>query len=103
MSSAAIKGLVEGGALPTREDLVAKARDLIPLLRQSSGWTGLVWCATVSVSYIVWHEPQWIVPKWAALVEYVPVYLALTIELAWIARRYSFTYSTSSPIFVNPT
>jgi hypothetical protein len=76
---------------------------LIPLLRQSSGWTGLVWCATVGVSYIVWHEPQWIVPKWAALVEYVPVYLALTIELAWIARRYSFTYSTSSPIFVNPT
>ena len=34
MSPAATAGLVEGGAIPTREDLVAKARDLVPLLRQ---------------------------------------------------------------------
>ena len=34
MSPAATSGLIEGGAIPSREDLVAKARDLIPLLRQ---------------------------------------------------------------------
>ena len=34
MSPAATLGLAEGGAIPSREELVARARDLIPLLRE---------------------------------------------------------------------
>jgi hypothetical protein len=75
---------------------------LIPLLRGNQGWTGLVWCATVGVSYVVWHEPQWVVPRWAALIEYVPVFVVLAIELAFVLRRHGLMYSTNSPIFVNP-
>jgi hypothetical protein len=54
---------------------------LVPLL-PVGGWTALVWSATAAASYVVWHEPTWIVPRAAALLEYGPVYAALVAEMA---------------------
>ena len=59
----------------------------IPLLRGGHGWTGLIWCATIGVSYAVWHQPQWRLPASLALIEYVPVFVMLAIELYFCTRN----------------
>lgn len=53
---------------------------IIPLLPAPLGWTGLIWCATVGVSYLRG-------PGWYAYVEYGPVFLALAIKLFLLYRR----------------
>ena len=57
----------------------------VPLLRGWQGITGLVWSATVGVSYLLWRTSDWVLPTRWLLVEYVPVYAALLVELASLA------------------
>ncbi len=59
---------------------------VIPLLSPRWGLTGLVFAATVTFNYRLWHEPQWVLPwSWLAA-EYIPVYAALVVEL-FVSRR----------------
>ncbi len=71
---------------------------MIPLLPLRMGWTGLTWAAMVVISYLLWHQPTWNLPLWAALVQYVPVYLVLAGELTAVARRWSAGLSDPRPI-----
>jgi alpha-1,6-mannosyltransferase len=59
----------------------------IPLIRGKQGLAGLVWCATVGVSYAVWNLPEWKLPASYALLEYLPVYAFLTVELYFCTRN----------------
>ena len=53
----------------------------------AGGLTALVWAATAGMSYQLWHEPAWRLPwPWLAA-EYVPVAVALVVELALVRRR----------------
>jgi len=55
---------------------------IVPFLQRTGGWTLLVWCATAGLSYQLLREPVWTLPPaWLAM-EYVPVYLALVLEIA---------------------
>ncbi|WP_428938801.1 glycosyltransferase 87 family protein [Fontivita pretiosa] len=54
----------------------------VPLLAGAGGVGGLVFAATVSISYVLWHLPQWVMPARLLLVEYPPVYAALLAEVA---------------------
>ena len=56
----------------------------VPLLRGWQGMTALVWAATVGVSYLLWRTSDWVLPTRWLLVEYVPVYATLMVELAWL-------------------
>jgi hypothetical protein len=58
----------------------------VPLLNGRFGWTGLTWCATVGLSYLVWNQRRWELPTWVMLVEYAPVFVVLVIELIVAAR-----------------
>lgn len=59
----------------------------IPLIRGRQGLAGLVWCATVGVSYVVWNLPKWRLPAAYALLEYAPVYGFLILELYFCTRN----------------
>ncbi|MBC8109399.1 MAG: hypothetical protein H7Z14_22635, partial [Anaerolineae bacterium] len=59
----------------------------IPLIRGRQGLAGLVWCATVGVSYVVWNLPEWRLPTPYALLEYAPVYAFLILELYFGTRN----------------
>lgn len=59
----------------------------IPLLRGKHGWSGLTWCATIGVSYAVWHQPQWRLPASLALLEYAPVFVMVAIEIYFCTRK----------------
>lgn len=59
---------------------------IIPLLNPRWGLAGLVFAATVTFNYRLWHEPEWVLPwSWLAA-EYIPVYVALVVEL-FVSRR----------------
>jgi hypothetical protein len=58
----------------------------VPLLCGWQGMTALVWAATVGVSYLLWRTSDWVLPTRWLLVEYVPVYAALVLELTWLVR-----------------
>ncbi|HEX8341879.1 MAG TPA: hypothetical protein VF624_13310 [Tepidisphaeraceae bacterium] len=57
---------------------------VVPLLPRG-GLTLLVFSTTVGISYALWHTPDWKLPAWMSLLEYLPVYLALLIEWRWFA------------------
>jgi hypothetical protein len=69
---------------------------MVPLLRGPAGWAGLVWGATVGISYVVWHQPAWVVPRASALAQYAPVYLVLATTLA-VALKCHCRGGTSAP------
>lgn len=57
---------------------------LVPLRFHRAAWW---WSFTISFSYIVLRDvAAWEQPTWVTLVEYVPVYVALTVEL-WRGSR----------------
>ena len=58
----------------------------VPLLRGWPGMTALVWAATVGVSYLLWRTSDWVLPTRWLLVEYVPVYATLVLELVCVIR-----------------
>jgi len=60
---------------------------VVPLLQRSRGWTMLVWAATSVLSYQLLREPVWRLPAGWALAEYLPVYLALGVEIFSAVRR----------------
>lgn len=54
---------------------------IIPIISPRWGLTGLIFAATVTINYRLWHTPDWVLPwSWLAM-EYVPVYLALGVEI----------------------
>jgi hypothetical protein len=59
----------------------------VPLLRGWQGITALVWAATVGVSYLLWRTSDWVLPTRWLLVEYVPVYATLMLEVGWLVRN----------------
>ncbi len=54
---------------------------IIPILNPRWGLTGLVFAATVTFNYRLWHEPQWVLPWGWLTIEYLPVYLTLIFEV----------------------
>lgn len=54
---------------------------LLPLARVST-LAGLVYAGTLSLSYRVWHLPDWQIPGSLAAIEYTPVFIALTVDYA---------------------
>jgi alpha-1,6-mannosyltransferase len=53
----------------------------VPLLRGWQGITSLIWSATIGVSYLLWQTDDWVLPTKWLLVQYVPVYAALAMEV----------------------
>jgi hypothetical protein len=58
----------------------------VPLLRGWQGMTALVWAATVGVSYLLWRSSDWVLPTRWLLIEYLPVYATLLLEIVWLMR-----------------
>jgi hypothetical protein len=61
----------------------------VPVLRGRAGWTALMWCATSSVSYVLWRRSDWTLGFSTTCGEYLLVYLALIGEIGWMIRRRS--------------
>jgi hypothetical protein len=59
----------------------------VPLMQKSPGWTALTWTATAGLAYAAWRQPTWEVPTNIVMAEYVPVLLALGVELSERMRR----------------
>ena len=59
----------------------------VPLLGGSNGLTAVVWSAAISASYLLWRTSDWILPGRILVWEYVPVYVALLIEVIGSMRR----------------
>lgn len=59
----------------------------VPLLRGWQGITALIWSATIGISYLLWRTSDWVLPTRWLLVEYLPVYLALSFEVSSIVHR----------------
>jgi hypothetical protein len=59
----------------------------VPFLRGCQGLTGLIWSATVGISYLLWRTSDWILPTRWLLAEYLPVYLALLLEISWLVSK----------------
>ncbi len=58
----------------------------VPLLRSQTGFGAMVWSGTIAISCLLWRSADWTLSTRHALLEYVPVYAALAIELILLAR-----------------
>ncbi len=59
----------------------------VPVMCLSRGWTALTWSATAALVYAAWHQPAvFQVPGKLLVAEYLPVAIALAVELwdAWV-------------------
>jgi hypothetical protein len=76
----------------------------VPFLRGRFGWAALVWAATIGISYELWHATDWRLSPALMAAEYVPVYLAVAVELgiAVAAQRRGATHR-ASPLQGHPT
>ena len=54
---------------------------IVPILNPRWGLTGLVFAATVTFNYRLWHETQWVMPWSFLAAEYLPVYAAMIVEV----------------------
>ncbi len=60
---------------------------IIPILSPRWGLTGLIFAATVTINYRLWHTSNWVLPwSWLAM-EYVPVYLAMIVEIFFMRTK----------------
>lgn len=77
---------------------------MVPLAmpQRGGGWTGLVFAATVVLSYQLWREPVWRLPGPWLLAEYLPVYAALATELIFIARGLGTGPSNDGQVTARP-
>jgi hypothetical protein len=62
----------------------------VPFLDGRAGWSALIWSGTISISYLLWRSPDWRLSPGALLVEYVPVYTTVAMEIAWAIRQVRF-------------
>ncbi len=62
---------------------------LLPLLPRALGWAGLVWSATIALTYLPGSPLHGTAGRPAPVIiwQYIPVYAVLLIELAWIGSR----------------
>ncbi|CAN5433207.1 DUF2029 domain-containing protein [soil metagenome] len=61
----------------------------VPVMRLSRGWSALAWTATITISYAAWHQASWNVPARIVIAEYVPVLVAMGIEISDLRQRYA--------------
>ena len=54
---------------------------IVPMLRHSFGWAALAWSATVAFAYAMWHQPGAVIPSQILAAQYLPVALALVIQV----------------------
>lgn len=59
----------------------------VPLLRRSFGWGALAWSATVAFAYVMWQYPAGELPGRILAAEYLPVLLALAVQLGEVRAR----------------
>jgi hypothetical protein len=62
---------------------------IVPILNPRWGLTGLVFAATVTFNYRLWHVEHWVLPWSYLALEYLPVYAALAIELFYPRIKFS--------------
>jgi hypothetical protein len=59
----------------------------VPLLRRSFGWGALAWSATAALAYVMWRHPAGELPGRILAAEYLPVLLALAVQLREVRAR----------------
>jgi alpha-1,6-mannosyltransferase len=71
----------------------------VPLLAGRSGWSVIIWSGTAVVSYQLWHQPIWRLPLRMAMLEYLPVYIAVCCEVTMrMSQRNDHAENSPTPI-----
>ncbi len=70
----------------------------VPFIPARSAWAGLTWAMMIVLSYLLWRQPDWILPRWASLLEYVPVYSVLMLQGVYAIHAKKISTDIQTPV-----